>query len=313
MKNILLYLLPIVFSCSSPKPDERESPDALIRGKYIEALTRLKTNHLENGWVVSRTISGEVGHQGEGLLWSGLLLKAAPCGEVSDTSIMLRDMVLSNKGGLIRYSPLGEYSEKDGNGFDRSITLDGVLGLYAGIAKEIMTCGVHARGDWYEPTLAHLNYVTQHSGKLNENSKAELIREFTYILDLLAYRLSIRGEPSPDRLRMLEAQITSWATATMASKSPAFRIHLGFVALETVEQLGKKVNWGPFCLVTKGVDIPLIDAKCGRGDLKGWIDAFKYNEFEYRFQRSGNWETPDGDGETPGLDLLTAIKSAYAI
>ncbi len=64
----------------------------------------------------------------------------------------------------------------------------------------------------------------------------------------------------------------------------------------------------------RGVDIPLIDHKCGRGDLKGWIDAFKFNEWEYRHQRSGKWEQPDGDGdETPGLDLITAIRAAYDI
>ena len=304
--KILLFLLPIILSCASPKVADKDSPDAIIRGKYIEAITRLKLNHLENGWVVSRKITGEPEHMGEGLLWSGLWIAAAPCGEASETSIMLRDMVLRHKGGLVRYEPLGEYEG------GREITLDGAIGLYRGIAEEVMRCG--NKGDWYEPTLAHLNYVVQHSGKLNEKAKAELIREFTYVLDLIAYRLSIRGEPSTDRLRMLEAQITSWAAGTVASKSSAYRVHLGFVVLETVERLGKKVNWGPFCLASNGVDIPLIDHKCGRGDLKGWIDAFKFNEWEYRHQRSGKWEHPDGDGdETPGLDLITAIEAAYDI
>ncbi len=303
--HLLLILALSLFSCASPKPADKESPDAIVRGKYIEAITRLKSNHLENGWVVSRTIEGDPEHQGEGLLWSGLWIAAAPCGEASETSIVLREMVMRHKGGLVRIEPLGEYEG------GREITLDGALGLYRGIAEEIMRCGL--KGDWYEPTLAHLNYVTQHSNKLNENAKAELIKEFTYILDLLAYRLSIRAEPSTDRLRMLEAQVTSWAAAVTSTKAAAYRIHLGFIALETVERLGKKVNWGAFCLASKGADIPIVDAKCGRGDLKAWIDAFQYNVWEERNQRSGNWERPDGNGlETPGLDLIRAIVAAYS-
>jgi hypothetical protein len=304
MRKIFLLFCALFLSCSSPKQADKEAPDAIIRGKYLEAIARLKRNHLENGWVVSRTIEGEPEHQGEGLLWSGLWLAAAPCGEASETSLVLRDMVMRHKGGLVRIEPLGEYEG------GREVTLDGALGLYRGIAEEVMRCG--NKGDWYEPTLAHLNYVVQHSNKFNEKSKAELIREFTYILDLLAYRLSIRGEPSTDRLRILEAQITSWAAAVVTAKAPAYRIHLGFIALETVETLGKKVNWSSFCLATNGVDIPLIDNKCGRGDLKAWIDAFQYNDFEYRWQRSGKWEKPDGNGlETPGLDYITAMGVAY--
>lgn len=303
--HLLLIIVLSLFSCASPKPDERESPDALIKSKYIEAITRLQSNHLENGWVVSRTIEGDPEHQGEGLLWSGLWLSAAPCGEASETSIMLRDMVMRHKGGLVRVEPLGEYEG------GREITLDGALGLYRGIAEEIMRCGL--KGDWYEPTLAHLNYVTQNSGKLNENAKAELIKEFTYILDLLAYRLSIRSEPSTDRLRMLEAQVTSWAAAVTSSHAAAYRIHLGFIALETVERLGKKVNWGPFCLASKGADIPLVEHKCGRSNLEQEIESFQYNIYEERNQR-GKWEKPDCLGDIcVGLDLIRWIGAAYNV
>ena len=296
-------------ACGGMEEPDREPLLFGVKKKYDEAVDRLETNHLENGWVVSRKLDGKTPeHQGEGLIWSGLWMAAAPCDKADHTSEMLRKTISGLEGALIRISPLGEY----GGGSNREVTIDGALGLYRGIAERVERC--HEGEKWAPVIRDHFTFLASNNNKLHPNVKAKLIKEFTYVLDLLGYRLGLRGRPSKDRLRLLEAQVTSWAAAVMAAKAAAYRIHLGFLALETVERMGESVNWVSFCAASNGVDIPLIDHRCGRGDLKGWIDAYQYNEWEYRHQRSGKWEKPDGHGDyTPGLDLIVAIRNAYIL
>jgi hypothetical protein len=302
------FLLTLLFlvSCGSGKQPEKEIPSLAIRAKYSVAVKRLADKFLEGGWVVARDINGNPEHVGEGLLWTGLWLAAAPCDDSALSDQMLREVIAALDGALVRYLPLGEYEG------GREVTLDGALGLYRGVAERIERCG---GGTLWAPVIAaHLKYIEEHDQKFNANSKATLDREFTYVLDLLGYRLGVRGKPSTDRLRLLGGQVSAWAAAVVANKAAAYRVHLGFLTLDSAEVMGEKVDWFSFCAASNGVDIPLIDNKCGRGDLKGWIEQFRFNEWEYRHQRSGKWEQPDGHGdETPGLDLITAIRAAYDI
>jgi len=68
-----------------------------------------------------------------------------------------------------------------------------------------------------------------------------------------------------------------------------------------------------FCGAAKAADMPTVDHWCSHKDIGEYIDSFEYNQWEYRHQRSGAWETPDGkEGlETPGLDLLVALVAKY--
>ncbi len=92
-------------------------------------------------------------------------------------------------------------------------------------------------------------------------------------------------------------------------------MNLGFLTLETLEDLGDDIsNSGrnDFCAATRGVQIATVDEWCGRGGLKDWISNFQFDRYEYAFQRSGSWESPDGNGDkTPALDLLVAMRQVY--
>ncbi len=293
-----------IFACKSPKAPDKEVPESAVSTKYREASERLTSQFVENGWVVSRNSDGAPQHIGEGLIWTGLALSALPCDLGGTLEGALISTIGSLEGALVRYLPLGEYAG------GREVTLDGALGLYRGIAERITRCG---KGDlWWPIIRMHLVYLRDHNSRLNAQADAVLGPHFDYLLDLLASHVGLMSEPDESNLRDLEGEVAAWAALVNAQHSPCYRINLGYIALSTAEELGKSVNWMEYCAATRGTGIPIVEHRCGRGDLLSWIDSFEPNKWEYRFQRCGGWESPDGnDDMTPGLDLLVAMRAAY--
>ncbi len=306
MKLLLAILL--CLSCAkAPKADDSEPTTAPIKERFAAAEQRVLTQFLENGWLVSRGTNGEVAHQGDSLIFTGIWLGAASCAAGNASEAMLQDTIERNGGALVRYEPM------DGN----AASLDGALGLYSGIADRIARCP-ESLPRWRDVMLLHKQFVEDHSGHLHGDPGAgQLVPEFDYVLDLLLARLTDGPGSGFDgrRLSLLVAESTAWAVGVKAAHAAAFRIHISFLAFRTAEALGQAVNdvgRNGFCAATAGVDMPTVDHWCGRGDLVAWVDAFEPNKWEYRHQRSGSWETPDGQGfQTPGIDLLVGIRAAY--
>lgn len=295
-----------LFACQKTKRPDLEPAPSGVRFRYDEATLRLSTGYLENGWVVTRRADGSAEHVGEGLLWTGLWLYAAPCEVGAGSAAMLRQTITRNGGALVRYEPLGEYAG------GREITLDGAIGLYRGISATLRRCPGEGEA-WAEPLALHIDYLISHNDQFNEASPAYLSEEFGYVLQAVASHLSLARPPLDSELRSLEVLVAGWAAAVNATHAAAYRVHLGLVALQTVEAMGFEVDWTAFCAATRGVGIPTVDYQCGRGDLRAWIDEFQYNKYEYRHQRA-DWESEDGNGlATPGLDLLVAMRDAYQL
>jgi hypothetical protein len=170
----------------------------------------------------------------------------------------------------------------------------------------------------WQPVFAKHENFSRPDGQLNPKSDAKLPKEFTYVRDLLASRLGAAGRPSDDRLRALEVQIAGWATAVKTSRSACFRINLGYQALKTIHELGGPISApgkDAFCDATAGTDLPTVDHYCGRQDLGAYVNAFHWDEWEFRHQRCPGWESADGKPglATPGLDLAEALKEKYAL
>lgn len=85
------------------------------------------------------------------------------------------------------------------------------------------------------------------------------------------------------------------------------------MTLQGLEYLSYPIDGASFCDAAKGARIADLEHWCGREGLGEFIQAFKFDEWEYRFQRA-TWETPDGKHNlyTPGLDLIRAIKLKYS-
>lgn len=306
--GVLLATLLGAGGCHKDKRPAPEAPNPSVRDAYDGTVLRLSAGFTENGWVVSRDEAGRPVHIGDSLLWTGLWLAAAPCDVGEESNQALRRMVSGRGGGLVRYESVGGTDP----GTIPPASLDGALGLYRGLAERVVRCA--GTWEWEDFLRLHFDYLVAHDDKFDEKGDAYLTEEFGYVLQALGSKMGIAAAPADNDIRKLETLVTGWAAVVNATHAAAYRVHLGLVALQTVERLGFRVEWGGFCAATRGVDIPTVDHQCGRGDLKAWIDGFQFNRWEYRHQRSGSWETPDGNGfHTPGLDLIVAIRDAYEL
>lgn len=310
-------LLLLVFLCAcerAKEPIDVSTPTDDDRAEYDQGVGRLLTGHVYGGFgVVSRRPDGSAEHQGEALIWGGTALWTLPCDKGQAISAAMRAMVLAGGGALERVSPIGEYAD------GRQITMDGALGLFLGVARRVTDCG---EADlWREPLRLILAFQDGNGGRMHPGSAARIHGEFTAVRDLIASAVGLADRPSDQRFRELEQTIGGWATAvqvahdTGVGSDACFRVNLGLTSYlandlggVTVSQLGRD----QFCAATKTMDIPTADHWCGRKSLVEYLANYVPDVWEFRHQRCGAWESPDGDGnKSPELDRLVALVMAH--
>lgn len=305
---MLAKLLPLALcvACAKAKPAQPPiDPPLEIVQQYHDASVRLTSKFLDGPWVVSRGTDGSSQHQGEALLWSGVAMAALSCEDAAPIALGLADMIKRNGGYLVRYEPLGDYAG------GREITLDGAVGLYRGVAAQITRCPMSVPL-WRDVLEVHLAAIQ--GGTLNPNAPARL-GAWKYVASLLGSVLSVCSRPSSTDLGVLKFEIEGWVYGVVQEKAAAYRVNLALLTIQTLEELGQPFSHDGFCVASNGVDIPTVDAFCGRFDIRDYVLHYNYNQWEYRHQRSGNWEPiPDGQGlETPGLDLIVGLKQGYTL
>lgn len=286
MKPVLAFVL-LFLSCHTPGPKQVVHAD--FDDQYASILERTIALS-EDGWVVSRDAAGEPHARGDSLIWTGILLGVAPCDYVSPLYTAFSD------GHLFRHPALAN-----------QISVDGVLGLYYGIASRLRRCG--DKEALKAAFLPHFTYTVANRGLLNPNSDIRLDLEFTYIRDLIALNLGIINA-APTNRNNFQTMINLWVFSVMAKNASCYRVHLGWLAFRVSESFGGLSNRarGHFCWATDDAGLPLIDHWCGRGDLLQWMQDFQVNEWEYRHQRCPARSEPDGQGyERPGIDFLIAF------
>jgi len=305
---ILILTLSNLVACEKIFPKEKRERDPTISEIYNQAIDRLQ-GMSENGWIVSRWDDGSTEHEGEALLWNGTLIANSSCEDSRPQFDRIMQTIEDRDGQLVRYTPLGEYE----NG--RGLTNDGEFGLYYGMAGRIARCP-DDRPRIREAWQRRQAYLDRNSGELYPGSGIRLVPGFSILVDIIEYSLDLRTRPTKDRQRLLETEVIAWAAAVKIKKASCYRVNLSLIILESFELLGFPItNEGKyqFCAVTDGMDLPTVDHWCGRRHIADYVENFSYDEWEYRHQRCGAWETPDGkEGlETPGLDLIVAIWMGY--
>jgi hypothetical protein len=298
MRLLLLLSFSLCISCQPTEDiEEPVAPDDFDgQASYDAAVSRLMAFE-RDGWIVSLK-DGQPEHQGDSLLWTGIALGVLPCDKAEIFADALRSMLVDNSGYLVRYMPLPE--EYMGG---REVSFDGATGFYYGLAANLVRCG--SADSWRD-------YWSLHNRRLpilHPNTPGvDVVPEFTVLQDYISHLLGQRGKPHKDRVRILEKEIELWARAVVLQRASCYRIHLGWLYLRSMESLNVLSAKGKykFCDATDGVGIPLIDHWCGRSHIAEW--NYVENDWEYRHQRCGAWETPDGKPglETPGLDAVIA-------
>jgi hypothetical protein len=289
-------------------------PSVADRALYRETEARIVERHLQNGFgVVSLKPTGDAEHQGEALIWGGTFLYGASCEGGSAVSAAMRDMIRRGGGQIVRVEPLGEYA--DGK---RAVTLDGMIGLMAGVARRVVSCG--EAEDWQPAWSTLVAWQKSNGGKLNDGATARLEAGFEYVRDLIQSRL--QGTAAPGGRDDFQKAAANWPALVLAShltgigSDACFRVNLSWTSIVTTELLGDElgqVHRDRLCSDTASMGIPTVDHYCGRDDLEAWVAGYVPDVWEYRHQRCASpWESPDGGSNvSPRLDLLIALVARH--
>jgi hypothetical protein len=279
----LLRLLPalwILAACTPEKKADTEPADITLPAAWGDVVDRAVAMS-EAGWVVSRWSDGSAEHRGDSLLFTAIAMgavSAKDCARAAPFEHALLTMLEANDGLVHRHPLIAGYS------------LDGLLGLWWGIDKRIRACP-ESRGRWATILPAHARIV-------------HIEPFFDVVLQQVMAELGIAAEPSAYERGRLGSEIAGWAIAVVGQKEPAYRLHLGFLALDVIDAPNGKTA---FCHAVRGSQIALLDEFCDRGEgIAPFFRGFAFNLWEYAHQRSPAWETPDGKPGllTPAIDLL---------
>lgn len=308
MKWASLLSLLCLFACHSDAKPEREPAKPSIEERYRAAIERLFSHFYADGYIFSRAADGSRQHVGEAILWSGVAMTALPCDKAQVISTDLVNLLNETNGEIRRYEPLTpEY-----NG--RELNFDGETGLIAGFSSFVTRCPELAQ-PVKEAWVLHQAAIERNGGELYPGTGIKIIEPFLWTTKALSAAAGMPVELDQRDREHLEDWSAGWALSLHVKHSACYRAHLAFLHLQASEALGHPIsksgrdNW---CAATRGMDIPTIDFWCGRSEISAYIDSFQQDQWEYRFQRCGSWELPDGAPfETPGLDLIVAIKAGF--
>ena len=299
MLTRIIILAALASTCATKKD---ENPPIIIGDVELQSLrdeyeARLDSLIEPEYWVLSYRQDGDAIEpidQGDSLIFSGIAMGVTSCdgiGEKIETALLDAMPI----GTLFRHPTLPD-----------QISMDGALGLLFGIAARWKYCdGQDVINKWSE----FVNAIDP--DKLNPAADDTLPLEFRYVLDVLKWRMGLAQAPKVTRRAILETQVASWAHAVVETKAACYRIHLGWLALRTLQMLGEapsSIGKASFCSAIDPGQIPLIRHWCGGNLLVEYAKTYQKNEWSYRHQRCGGWEKPDGaQASRPGVDMLVAL------
>jgi hypothetical protein len=282
-----LVLFCASFACVH-KDDDTAAKPRTFPSRFLELQERALRSS-DNGWMVNRyKDTGGVHDPGDSGLFTGIFLGVATCDIVPIIAQKIADEIKRLGGLYPRHPTLPGYR------------LDAHLGLFWGTVHAGRRCGLKA----IDPLAVAL--------AMNADA-IDLEPPFWVARAQALFEVGVELEPPPAEARgFLGTSLIVWATGVVNERAAGYRLHLGFLALDTIDAPNSKVG---FCAAVKPADIPLLEHWCGRADLETWIEGFAEDVWEYRHQRAA-WETPDGDClgrpcTSPALDYLIAARVAY--
>ena len=301
-------------SKAEEKP-EQEPIEEPYTTEHAAGVERVESKFLDRGFVVSVNQDGTLHAQGDSLLFTSLFVASVRCDQALFSEQALQRMILVG-GGQVRRHP-------DIN----AATIDGVIGLFRAASRRYK---LGCAGAWPEVIAAFKAYTDANHGAFNERSASGL-DAFDYALRALVDRFSggTDGDFDNGARDAFADAMANWAVAVqvgyeawkagagLEDPPSAYRVHLALQGLETLEDLGIGVPGfarDKFCAATKYMEMPTVNHWCGRNHIREWLPTFRYNEWEFRHQRAGRWETPDGQGrERPGVDYLAGIAQGFVL
>jgi len=243
-------------------------------------------------------------HQGDSLIWSGIAMASLPCDRADLIRKAITRSIEKNDGRILRFEPLP--TSYQGNETSR----DAEVGALFGFTQLSLRCP-EMKNSLAAAWETHRDFVKTHNGRLHEGSNANFYinPSLQFIFDLVSHHFLGTAKPSSESLKMFEAGVIVSTTTISEQKNACYPVHLSTLLLNVASKLGKGVSHltrREFCHQTRGMDLPLTEWYCERGNKTDFLRNYTPNQWEYRHQRCSGWESPDVDpGEaSPGVDYL---------
>lgn len=283
MKLVPLLLGLSLLACSpaddttTPEPQPQPHDFAF----YEERLVAMA----DNWWACNRFATGELSNPGDCGTFTGVWLGVATCPVATQIASSVAQSITDHGGLFPRHASRPEY------------TLDAQIALFWGSVQFARRCGPEA-----SPAL---------TAALQLNAaEIDLEPGFDVQRQAALHELGPADEPSPNARGAFGTEMILWARGVVSERAAAFRLHLGFLGLDSMHVPNGKLVW---CEAVKPAEMPLMEEWCGRsGELERWVAGFELNRLPYQHQRAV-WETEGNlcDGlpcEFPALDVMIAMR-----
>jgi len=291
------------------KHEEIYTPIESQSDRYERINTRLGT-HQYNGYIVG--YNGDSIHSpGEAILWTFTYIGAAECEDAYRQYSNYRENIENQDGQPHRILPIVRKDLWDYT--DRGFNFDGWAGFIYGYSSLWNKCPEYReelKANWNQ---FHDRFIRQGKKLWPNGSHADIPPGFDIARRSFDRLVNNRSLPSQAYIRSLEGIIMVWMQGIQEKREACYRANLAFLHMLSLENIGYEFSSyfnSKYCSIMKPFDIPTIDYWCGHNDLNEWLDNYKLNEWDYRHQRCGSWEQPDGNIR-PGRELLESSAIDY--
>lgn len=292
---IIVLATSVLLGCGGAKKDP-PGPTMSVEDKVYETESVRLKGFTHQGFVVTLHGTTPTNLQNS-LLFTSIAEAALTCEDGLYLTAAEQTMLTSTGGSLYHHPSI-----------PNQMDFDDAIGFYRGASERMRHCGPSEVTAWLPGLKLHQSIIPT----INTAGGVKLDYPFTWIPSAVFNQAGIGPAPSDSEQADMEAAVATWAAVDVAAKAACYRLHLGLQVLQTIEATGHKVSANgrnAFCDVTNGTGIPTLDRWCGRGDLKGWVDGFQDNVWQYRHQRCAAWEKPDGNGDQqPSVDALIGYR-----
>lgn len=301
--KVLFFLL--LISCGAKSKDiesSRDFPNPIdvseFTHRYNEIVNRLKSEFIDQGYVVSRNPDNSAQHIGDAAKYTGLALASMPCNYAKDLFYVLTNSILENNGLIVRHA-------SKPNGSHGLSSRDQQLGVAFGLMQYWINCSQESliKIAWqkhYDFIKSNDYQVDPPNDKLNTGAQ--------WFFHKLSLRLLV-GSDRPDYQKAtFEGNLIANAEGAQSIKSPCYPVDLSMLQIMAASKLGNRISnyaKSKFCAATKDMKLEHADIYCFRSDGREFLRNFKLDTMEYRLQRCP-YETEDNEigFRSPGVDFI---------
>ncbi len=294
----LASLLILIFACG--KKSEKVDPDKdIVDVADISFYQERAISFLDNGFIISKK-NDQFVHQGDSLIFTGVLLGNMPCSKIDPILAGLERMQSNHKGFLVRFDPLPQEYIADKNFVSR----DGATGALYGLVKAAKRCPDKA--DRISSILATWKEAVGNSLLLYPNASVQAAITPAF---KVFWKFAHGDKITSFDYQVYVANMIVTAKIIKESRSACYPVHLETlqnIVFEEKKMALLRADKAAWCELSDDMGLMLTDWYCGRekDSLRAWLKNPEDSPHTYMHQRC-SWEESDASGiSSPRVDFI---------